>query len=216
MCRKFQNIFENPRVFKTFIRKCCSVSVPLDTSKVFLTTLPKTFMQIHRFFLSKSKKDEKPIVQQFFWHYSCVHSDYCFNTPDYFFAKIRKNSFKVPKEMIIVKITLISFSQSIAEDTWNALYQPAKIFLPKYGYFRSGSKNDQRITLLSKRASKRSAVPVGCSFENFDKKFTAKGPYFCSTTKNLEQSFFMRKKRPKIVPLKTLNRVLTILRLFFD
>ena len=133
-----------------------------------------------------------------------------------FFAKIRKNSFKVPKEMIMVKITLISFSQSIAEDTWNALYQPAKIILPKYGYFRSGSKNDQRITLLSKRASKRSAVPVGCSFENFDKKFTAKGPYFCSTTKNLEQSFFMRKKRPKIVPLKTLNRVLTILRLFFD
>ena len=32
----------------------------------FLTTLPKTFLQKHRFFLSKSKKDEKQIVQQSF------------------------------------------------------------------------------------------------------------------------------------------------------
>ena len=86
LSRKLQKISESPRVFKTSIRKCWSVSVPLDKSKVFLTTLPKTFLQKHRFFLSKTKKDEKPIVQQFFWRYSSVHLDYCFNTPDYFFC----------------------------------------------------------------------------------------------------------------------------------
>ena len=38
-----------------------------STGKVesFLTTLPKNFLQKHRLFLSKSKKDEKQIVQQF-------------------------------------------------------------------------------------------------------------------------------------------------------
>ena len=134
-----------------------------------------------------------------------------------FCAKIRKNSFKVPKELIIVKFTLITFSQSIAEDTWNALYQPAIFFAKIWLLSLRDPKNDQRITLLSKRASKRSGVHVGCSFWGiWQKKFTAKGPYFCSTTKNLQQSFFIPKKRPKNVPLKTLNGVLTILRVFFD
>ena len=45
------------------------------------------------------------------------------------------------------------------------------IFLPKYGYFPSETKNGQRITLLSKRAFKRSAAPVGYSFGWFDPKF---------------------------------------------
>ena len=88
-------------------------------------------------------------------------------------------------------------------------------FLPKYGNFRSETKNHQRNTLLSKRASKHSAATVGCSLEKFDKKFTPKIQYFRSTTKNLEQSFFTPKKCLKNVPLNTLNGIFTILRVFF-
>ena len=82
LSRKLQKLSDNPRVFNTSIRKCWSVSVALDKSKVFLTTLPESFLQKHRLFLSKSKKDEKQIVQQSFWQFSPVHLDYCFTTPD--------------------------------------------------------------------------------------------------------------------------------------
>ena len=61
------------------------------------------------------------------------------------------------------------------------------IFLLKYGYFRSETENDQRITLLSKRASKRSAAPVGCSFEIFDKKNTPKFNKFAQRPKTLSK-----------------------------
>ena len=57
------------------------------------------------------------------------------------------------------------------------------IFLPKYGYFRSETKNDQIIILLSKRASKRSAATVGYSFGKFDR--------------NSHQKFNIFAKRPK-------------------
>ena len=82
LSRKLQKLSENPRVFKTSNRKCWSVSVPLDKSKVFLTTLPKTFLQKHRLFLSKSKKRRKTICSTKLLTFSPVHLDYCFNTPD--------------------------------------------------------------------------------------------------------------------------------------
>ena len=39
-------------------------------------------------------------------------------------------------------------------------WQPAIIFLPKDGYFRWEIENDQTITILSKKTSKRSAAPA--------------------------------------------------------
>ena len=55
------------------------------------------------FFVKVQKKTKKPIAQEFFqWRFSCVHLDYCFDTPDYFFAKIRKNSIKVLKKMSLI------------------------------------------------------------------------------------------------------------------
>ena len=89
------------------------------------------------------------------------------------------------------------------------------IFCQKTVFFRSDTENDQTNNLFSKKTSKRSAATVGCSFEKIDIKFTPKIQYFCSTTKKLEQSLFIPKKRPKIVPLNTLKVVLTILRVFF-
>ena len=65
-------------------------------------------------------------------------------------------------------------SQSSAEDTWNSLLATCHKFLPKDGYYRSETENDQTITLHSKKTSKPSAAPVGCSFEKFHKKFTLK------------------------------------------
>ena len=76
--------------------------------------------------------------------------------------------------MLLLWITFIIFSQSSAEDTWNSLLATCHKFLPKDGYYRSETENDQTITLLSKKTSKPSAAPVGCSFEKIFKKFTPK------------------------------------------
>ena len=116
--------------------------------------------------------------------------------------------------MIIVKITLKFFSKFCWGHV-NCTLATCRIFLPKYGNFRSETENDQTISLLSKKTSKPSAAPVGCSFEKVFKKFTPKVQLVRSTTKKLEQSFFIRKKRPENVPLNTLNVVLTILRVSF-
>ena len=58
---------------------------------------------------------------------------------------------------MIVLITFVIFSQSFAEDTWNALLAtlPSAIyFLSKDGFFRSETENDQTNTLLSKKIIK--------------------------------------------------------------
>ena len=68
-----------------------------------------------------------------------------------------------------------------------------RIVSPKFSYFRSESKNDQRITLLSKGASKRSAAPVGCSSEKFDKTSHQKFKNFAQRPKTLSKvSSFQR------------------------
>ena len=48
--------------------------------------------------------------------------------------------------------------------------------MPKDGYFRSETENVQTITLPSKKTSKPSAGPVGCSFEKNCLKNHAKSP----------------------------------------
>ena len=65
-------------------------------------------------------------------------------------------------------------SQSSAEDTLNSLLATCHKFLPKDGYYRSETENDQTITLHSKKTSKPSAAPAGCSFEKHHKKITLK------------------------------------------
>ena len=79
-------------------------------------------VKIHLFLVEVQKRWKTIFSREFFWRFSLCTLDYCFDTPDnYFFAKIRKNSIKVPKEMMIVLFTFNTFSQSSAEDTWKAL-----------------------------------------------------------------------------------------------
>ena len=90
------------------------------------------------------------------------------------------------------------------------------IFLPNDGYFRSETKTTKQLVFFSKKkTSKRSVSPVGCTFEKIWQKIHAKSPILSLNDQKLEQSFFIPKKRPKIVPLNTLKIVLTILRVFF-
>ena len=66
--------------------------------------IAKNFPVKTQVFLSKSRKDEKPFVQQwFFRRFSSVHLDCCFDKSDYFFLpKSEKNSLKVLKKMSLV------------------------------------------------------------------------------------------------------------------
>ena len=174
LSRKLQKLSETPRVFKTSIRKCCSVSVPLDKSKVFLTTLPKTFLQNHTIFLSKSKKTKNQLFNKFFWHFFLCTLRLLFqHTWPIFLPESEKIHWKSKRDDNTEKY----FNYFFSKFCWGHVkwkLATCRNFLPKYGNFRSETKNDQRITLLSKRASKQSAARVGCSFEKFDKKFTPK------------------------------------------
>ena len=178
LSRKLQKVSKNPQDFKTSIRKCCSVSVPLDTSKVFLTTLPKTFLHKHRFFLSKSKKHEKPIVQQFFWRFFLCTLRLLFQrTWLIFLLKSKKNSFKVSKEMIIVKNFWSLFLKVLLRTRKINFSNPAKFhkFFAKRRLFSlREQKRSNSYSSLQKKTSKRSAAPMGCSFEKFDIKFQPK------------------------------------------
>ena len=166
-CSNFQDFLS-----EMLLCKCSSAHVESSSgnpAKIFP-------VKIQLFLVEVQKRRKFIFSREFFWRFSLCTLDYCFDTPDNcFFVKIRKNSIKVPKEMMIVLFTFITFSQSFAEDTWKALLATlpnAIVFLPKNGYFRSDAKNGQTITLLSKKTSKRSAATVGCSFEKIDIKFT--------------------------------------------
>ena len=111
----------------------------------------------------------------------------------FFFDKIRKNSLKVPKEMMIVLITFVIFSQSFAEDTWNALLAtlPSAIyFLSKHGFFRSETENDQTNTLLSKKNIKTFRCNRRLQFwENWQKNSHQKSNTFAQRPKNLSKFY---------------------------
>ena len=79
---KLQKLSENPRVFKTSIRKCWSVCVPLDKSKVFWQPCQKLPCKNTGFSCQNPKKTKNKLFNKVFWHFSPVHLDYCFNTPD--------------------------------------------------------------------------------------------------------------------------------------
>ena len=150
LSRKLQKVFENPRVFKTSSRKICSVNVPLDTSKYFWQPCQKLSCKNTGFACQNPKKTKNQLLNSFFWRFFlCTLRLLLQHTWLIFFAKSRKKSLKVQKEMIIVKITLKIFSKFCWGHV-NCTLATCRIFLPKYGNFRSETKNDQRITLLSK------------------------------------------------------------------
>ena len=123
--------------------------------KCSFDNLAKNLPVKRQVFLVKVQKRRKTNCSRvFFWSFFSVHLDYCFDTPDYFFAKIRKNSLEVLKKMIIVQINFIIFSQSFAEDTWNALWRNlAKVFCHKTVTFAQISKRIKQLlfSLLSKK-----------------------------------------------------------------
>ena len=120
------------------------------------------------------KKTKNQLFNSFFWRfYICTLRLLFQHTWLIFLPKSEKNHWKSKREENSEKY----FNHFFWKFCWGHVkwkLATCRNFLPKYGNFRSETKNDQGITLLSKRASKRSAAPVGCSFENFDKKFSAK------------------------------------------
>ena len=81
-------------------------------------------------------------------------------------------------------------------------------------WLRDRKRSNNYISL--QKTFKCSTGHIGCLFDKFAEIFTPKVEKFSSTrTKKLEQISFIPKKRPEVVPLKTLNVVLTILREFF-
>ena len=90
---KTSKIFRKSSSFQDFHSENLLCKCSTGHVKVFLTTLPKTFLQKHRFFLSKSKKDQKPIVQQFFLTFLPRYTQITVSTHlTRFFAKIRKKN----------------------------------------------------------------------------------------------------------------------------
>ena len=122
---------------------------------------------------------------------------------------------------MIVLITFVIFSQSFAEDTWNALLAtlPIAIYIsPKDGFFSlRDRKRSNKYSPLRKKTSKLSAAPVGCSFEKFWRKIHTKSPIISFNDQETWSKFLhSKKKRPEIVPLNSFNVVLTILRVSFS
>ena len=150
---------------------------------MFLWTRRKFFWQPCQKFSCKNtgfscQNPKNQLFNSFIWRFFLCTLRLLLQHTWLFFCQNRENSLKVPKEMIIVKITLINFFlKNFSQIFWRHVkctLATCRIFSPKFGYFRSETKNDRRITLLSKRASKRSATPVGYIFGNFDPKFTPK------------------------------------------
>ena len=138
-------------------------------------------VKLQLFLVKFQEKRKTNFSRVFFEVFRSVHLITVSTHLTIFFDKIRKNSFKVPREMMIVLITFVIFSQSFAEDTWNAILSTltsAIYFFPKDGIFRSETENDQTNTLLSKKkkTSKRFPATVGCTFETFWQKIHTKSP----------------------------------------
>ena len=171
---KISKIIQKSSSFQDFDSEMLICMCSTGQVESFLTTLPKISCKNTGFSCRNPKKTKNKLFNKVFWHFSPVHLDYCFNTPDYFFCQNPKKLIESPKEMIIVKNTLIIFFSKFCWGHVKCNLATCRNFLPKYGNFRSETKNDQTITLLSKRAPKHSAARVGCSFEQFDKKFTPK------------------------------------------
>ena len=68
------------------LRKCFSGHV-----KSSFDNPAKNFpVKIQVFLVKVQKKTENQLFTSIFWSFFSVHLDYCFDTPEYFFAKIRK------------------------------------------------------------------------------------------------------------------------------
>ena len=98
LSRKLQKVFENPRVFKTSIRKICSVSVPLDTSKYFWQPCQKLSCKNTGFSCQNPKKTKKQLFNSFFWRFYLRTLRLLFqHTCLIFLPKSEKNHWKSPK-----------------------------------------------------------------------------------------------------------------------
>ena len=70
-------------------------------------------------------------------------------------------------------------------------------FLLNDGYFRSETKNDQTIALLSKKTSKRSVSPVSCTFEKFWQKIHTKSPTLSLNDQKTWAKFLHSRETPQ-------------------
>ena len=172
-CSNFQDFLS-----EMLLCKCSSAHVESSSgnpAKIFP-------VKIQLFLVEVQKRRKFIFSREFFWRFSLCTLDYCFDTPDNcFFVKIRKNSIKVPKEMMIVLFTFITFSQSFAEDTWKALLATlpnVNFFWQMTVIFAQRPKTIKQELFSPKETSKRSAATVGCTFKKFWQKIHTKSPIF--------------------------------------
>ena len=142
------------------------------------------------FFFSKSKKRRKTNCSSvFFWRFSCVHLDYCFDTPDWFFCQNQKKLTQSPKKDVI---SINHFHHFFSKFCWghakSTFSNLPELFLSKVRYFRSETKNNQTITLLSKKTSKRSLHPKAAALINLTKSLSQKSNNFAQRPKKLSKT----------------------------
>ena len=194
LSRKLRKLYESPEVFKTFFQKCCSEVVYSGHVERSFDNLDKNLpVKIQVFLVKVQKRRKTNFFKSLFRHFSTVQLSYCFDKPDFFFAKIRKNSIKVLKKMLILWITFITFSQSSAEDTWNLLLATCHKFFAKRRLLSLRDRKRWNNYSSLQKTSKPSAAPVGCSFEKLSKNSRQKSNKIAQRPNNLSKvSSFQR------------------------
>ena len=115
--------------------------------------IAKNFPVKTQVLLSKSKKRRKTNCSRvFFWPFSCVHLDYCFDTPDYFFCQNQKKLTESPKKDVISINHFHHFFSKFVEDTWKALLATCqKFFCQKLVTFAQKPKITKQLLFSPKK-----------------------------------------------------------------
>ena len=160
----------------------------------FFDNPAKNFPAKSQHFLVKiQKKTKNKLFNKFFWYFFLCTLRLLFqHTWLIFLPKSEKTHWKSKRDDKSENY----FNRFFSKFRWGHVkctLATCRNCSPKFGYFRSETKNDQRITLLSKGALKRSAAPVGFSFEKFDKTSHQKFNTFAQRPKTLSKvSSFQR------------------------
>ena len=162
------------------------------------------------------KKTKNQLFNSFFWRFFLCTLRLLFqHTRLIFLPKSEKKLIESPKrddnsEYYINRFFLRTLLRTREMHFINLPIFFAKIWsLSLRDQKRSENYSSLQKSLKTFRCSRR------LQFWEISQKIHAKSWLIRSTTKNLEQNFFIPKKRPKKVPLNTLNGILTILRVFF-
>ena len=151
----------------------------------------KNFPVKLRVFLVKVQEKRKTNFSWVFFDvFPSVHFDYCFDTPEHIFTKIRENSTQNPKrDDASVKYFYHFFSKFCWGHVKFTFSNPAKCqVFSQIRFFRSETKKDQTIILLSKKNIRTFRCTRRLHFwEILTKKSRQKSKNFAQRTKNLSK-----------------------------